>query len=228
MLKIRRMKFKYIAFLIACFLSLHVSAQDIKKQLEEFREVKTFSGIEVVVIPSKENMIEITGHSKDKVKFEIVEDRLEIRLSLDNIWSDDNTLITVYGETIETIDANEGSIVKTEGSLNSEIIVLRAQEGASIFAEVNAENIRSKVVSGGNISVKGKSQSQDVEVNTGGQFFGKKLKTKETNVTVSTAGRGEVFATEYCKATAKLGGIIEISGKPDKVDYKTNLGGKIL
>ncbi len=71
--------------------------------------------------PSEENRIEITGHSKNDVKFEIVEDRLEIRLSLDNIWSNDNTTLSLStAVTIETIDANEGSLVEVEGELKGE------------------------------------------------------------------------------------------------------------
>lgn len=226
MLRIRPLKL--LSFLTICFLTIQVSAQEITKELKEFIEVKTFNGVEVIVVPSKENKIEIAGHSSEKVRFEIVENRLEIRLSLDNIWSDDNTLITVYGNSIETIDANEGSIVKTKGVLKSELTVLRAQEGAYIFAEINSENVRSKAISGGNITVKGKAVSQEVEANTGGQFYGKNLNTKRTTITVSTVARGEVYVTDYCKATAKLGGIVEISGNPDKVDHKTSLGGKIL
>ena len=112
-LRSNRMLSKILFFTVVCFLSLQVTAQEITKDLGNFREVKTFNGIEVVIVPSNKNRIEITGHSKEKVKFDIVQDRLEIRLSLDNIWSDDNTLIKVYGNAIETIDVNEGSIVKT-------------------------------------------------------------------------------------------------------------------
>lgn len=228
MLKIKRIGKISLPFLAVFFIMLQVSAQEISSELKDFREVKTFSGVEVIVIPSKENKIEITGHSKEKVKFKVIEDRLEIRLTIDNIWSDDNTLITIYGNSIETIDANEGSSVKVKGILKPQLAIFRAQEGAFIFAEVKSKNVRSKVISGGHIRVKGKAVNQEVEANTGGQFYGKNLKTNETTITVSTAARGEVYATDYCKATAKLGGIVEISGNPDKVDHKTSLGGKIL
>ena len=188
-------KFSKIIFLtVICFISsLTVSAQDINKELGNFREVKTFNGVEVVVVPAKNNRIEITGHSKEKVKFDIVQDRLEIRLTLDNIWSDDNTLIKVYGNSVETIDANEGSHVKIDGTLKGKMIILRAQEGASVFAEVNAESVKSKAISGGNITTEGKADTQEIEVNTGGHFYGKELRTKEVAVSASTAGKAEVY-----------------------------------
>lgn len=227
-LKSNQMFSKILVFSLICFLSIQVTAQEITKDLRNFREVKTFNGIEVVIVPSNENRIEITGHSKEKVKFEIVQDRLEIRLSLDNIWSEDNTLIKVYGKAIETIDANEGSIVKTDGTLEGRMIILRAQEGASVFAEVRAESVKSKAISGGNITAEGKAENQEAEVNTGGHFYGRGLKTKEAIASVSTAGKAEVYASKYCKATATLGGIIKIFGNPGEIDKKTSLGGKIL
>ena len=227
-LRTNRMISKSLLFTVFCFFTLQVTAQEITKDLLNFREVKTFNGIEVIIVPSNKNRIEITGHSKEKVKFEIVQDRLEIRLTLDNIWSDDNTLIKVYGNAVETIDANEGSIVKTDGTLEGKMIILRAQEGASVFAEVKAESVKSKAISGGNITAEGKADNQEAEVNTGGQFYGNDLKTKETVVSVSTAGKAEVYASKYCKATATLGGTIKVFGNPGKIDTKTSLGGRIL
>ena len=221
-------KMAFLSLVVIGLFSLQLAAQNITSDLKDFREVKTFNGVEVIVIPSDKNRIEISGHSKEKVKFQVVEDRLEIKLSLENIWSDDNTLITVYGNSVETIDANEGSIVETRETLRSNIAVLRAQEGAVIYSEVKSENVRAKAVSGGIINLRGKAENLEVEVNTGGQFNGKNLKSREAIITSSTAGRAEVNASKYCKATAKLGGQIEIHGNPDKVDYKTSLGGKIL
>ena len=220
-----RKLFVFVAVLLA---SVQLKAQEIKEELGAFRELKTFNGIEVTVVPSSENRIVINGHSKDKVKYDIVGDRLEVRLTLDNLWSKDNTTITVHGNNIETIDANEASIVDVKGVLKAPHLVFRAQEGAAINAEVNAEQVNSKAVSGGKIELSGKANKQDVEVNTAGQFLGRDLKTKHTTVSANTAGRGEVFANDYCKATAKIGGVVEVFGNPDQLDQKTSLGGKIL
>lgn len=222
-------KFLQVLFFLGIGLwAINTRAQDLKESLNSFRELKTFNGIEVLVIPSTTNSIEISGHSKDDVKFKVVEDRLEIRLSLDNLWSKDNTTIKVYGKNIETIDANEGSQIRVQGDIKASHAVFRAQEGASIVSNVTADHVNSKAISGGKIELSGKAEQQEVEANTGGQFYGRGLRTKETTASVGTAGRAEIYATNYVKATAKLGGVIEVNGNPDKVDTKTSLGGKIL
>lgn len=210
------------------FAILQVQAQVIEEDLENFNELKTFHAVEVVFIPSKKNKIEISGHSKEKVKYHIVNGRLEIKLSLDNIWSDDNTLIKVYGKNLQVIDANAGSIVQVEGLLQGDEFVFRSQEGAGIRAVVKAKEIASKAVTGGTVELSGTTQEQEVEVNTGGRFMGSDLETQKTLVSCGTAGRAEVYASEYCRATAKLGGVIQVSGNPDQLDTKTSLGGRIL
>ena len=219
---------KFLILAAVFIAAFQVQAQDVNVTLKPFKEVKTFNGIDVLVYPSEENRINITGHSKEDVKFEVVEGRLEIRLPLDNIWSKDNTLIKVYGNTIEIIDANQGSQVQVEKILKGDQVTFRAQEGATIDAEVEAQKVQSKAVSGGKITLEGKADTQQVETNSGGHFYGRGLKTKETDVSAGTAGKAEVYAADYCKATAKMGGVVQIFGNPDQVDRKTSLGGKIL
>jgi hypothetical protein len=224
-LKIKTSKAIFSCLLFFCAIS--ATAQDVKENLGIFSEVKTFNAVEVEILPSEENRIVITGHSKNDVKYEIVEDRLEIRLSLDNIWSKNNTRITVYTSDLKTIDANEGSFVEISEELRGEELTFRVQEGAVIEGKVKGRKIHSKSISGGKITLTGEAEEQIVQTNTGGHFYGSKLRTKSTDVTAGTAGRAEIYAKEYVKATAKLGGTVEIFGKPGEVDKKTSLGGKI-
>lgn len=227
-MKINYFKSKTYFFLFFFLVSVTGFGQDISADLPSFSEIKTFNGVEVVLIPAKENNISITGHSKENVKFEVKENRLEIKLSLDNIWADDNTVIKVYFSSVETVDANENSVVQFFEVIKGENLVFRAQEGAFIFGEVKADRISAKAVTGGKIEIRGKAKKQDIEINTGGQFYGEHFKSKETHVSISAGGRAEIYASEYCKATSKLGGNIYIYGNPALIDQKTSLGGKVI
>ena len=228
MLKMRNYSGILSVFLLLFCFTAQAQIQDVNEPLNDFTELKTFNGIEVKLIPAEENRIEITGHSKNEVKFKVVENRLEIRLSLDNLWSKDDTRITVFGNNIQTIDANQGSMVNVEGLLEGRELTFRVQEGANITAEVNASKIVSKAVTGGKLYLEGKADMQQVDLNTGGSFFGKDLRTKESIVKAGTAAKGEIYATRFVRATASLGGTIEIFGRPEEVEQKTSLGGRIL
>ncbi len=216
----------------ACLIMLSIGipavAQEVSEPLADFRELKTFSGVKVILVPSQENKIEITGHSKNEVSYDITGGRLEIRLPIDHIWSEDNTLIRIMGNGVEIIDANEGSIIETEGVVEASGLVIRAQEGATVKADVKAGDVSGKAVTGGIIELSGSAKEQEVEVNTGGKYLASDLLTQRTEIEVGTAGRGEVYVTDTCRATAKLGGVIQVLGNPEELNTKTSLGGKIL
>ena len=215
---------------IFLFLSLVCSTafgQEISEQLSDFNEIKVFNGIEVIIIPSEENRISITGIDREEVEYNLVENRLELRMSLENIWSESNTLVKVYARKLQVVDVNENSVLRIEGELLGSNLVFRAQEGASVFGQIEALKQSSKAVTGGQVHLKGKVREQEIEINTGGQFYGKNLKSESTRVNINVGGRAEVHATKYARATAKLGGTIQIFGNPEELDRKTTLGGKV-
>lgn len=220
----------FIFLIVFVFSGLNgkIKAQEVSETLPEFSGVKIYNGIEVVIIPSEENRIIITGHSKEEVKFKVVENQLEIRLSLENIWSKDNTLIKVFTNDVHIIDANQGSSVEVSGELRGNNMVFKAQEGSHIRAEIKAEQVNIKAVTAGQIELTGIARNQEVHLNTGGQFFGRYLETNQTEIYTGTGGKADIFSTDYCKATAKFGGTIRIYGNPEVLDHKTSLGGKIL
>lgn len=223
------MKATFKFFLLGFFLySFNVAGQKLERDLPNFEEVKVFHALEVILIPSDFNKIEITGHGKENVDYEVTEGRLELKISLEHIWSEDNTLVKVYATNVKVLDANENSVIQVKDKLEGEQLTFRAQEGASIFVVVKAGSVNNKAITGGKIEISGVAQKQEVIIHTGGQYSGAELETEDTSVRVTAGGRAEVFVTQYCHATAKLGGIIKILGNPEVIDKKTSLGGKIL
>lgn len=228
-----KLKINYLllsVFFSFCFLlsSSYSQAQDISEELSDFNEIRVYNGIEVTLIPSKENRIVISGYSKEKVKYAFVENRLELRLSLENIWAKDNTRIQIYFRNLQVIDANERSIVEVQGEIVGSNLVFRAQEGSVVRADLDALKQSSKAVTGGQIFLEGKTREQEIDINTGGQFYGRDLRTESTRVNITAGGRAEVYASKYCRANAKLGGTIEVYGNPAEMDRKTSIGGKII
>jgi len=84
-----------------------------------------------------------------------------------------------------------------------------------------------KAVTGGVINAVGNSDNQDVQINTGGVYKGKDLKTKFTTVNVNAGSSAEINATSYVKVSVKAGGTVYVYGDPDKMEEKTVFGGKI-
>ncbi|MAN28562.1 MULTISPECIES: head GIN domain-containing protein [Mesonia] len=195
---------------------------------EDFSEIKIYSKIQATLIPSNENKIVATGFDNDEIEAKVKNGVLKIKLGLDNIWSETDTKIKVYYKTAEVIDANEGSYIEIEGSIEQSFLNLKVQEGAQIIAgSLTIDNLEIKSVTGGVIQTSGKAINQTVEVKTGGNYDGEDLKTDTTEVKVQAGGEADVNASKYCKAKVQAGGDIHIYGQPEKVDKKTTLGGTI-
>ncbi len=216
-----------IVFLFAC--SITYSQQKLSKELSGFDVVKVFDRIQVKLVKAPWSRVDISGINRDKVVIVESNNVLKIKMSLDNIWDNDNhTKVIVYYNNIRSIDVNEGSKATVEGTLEEEFLDLRAQEGAIIEASIATKKLFTKSVTGGEVYLTGTATEQEVIINSGGKYLSQDLKTKYTQVKISAGGIAEVNAQEYVKANTNAGGTIKIYGNPKTMDTQKLLGGKII
>lgn len=196
--------------------------------LGDFDELKVFDQLNVTLIPSNENKIVITGTNQGNVETVNRNGLLKIRISLTKILEDNKDIkVTLYFKNIELIDANEGSMVSCKDTFKQISMVLSAQEGASIEADLDVENTIVKVYSGGIISLMGKAFTQKVTINSGGSLKAKDLVTSQTTINISAGGNAEINATTLVDAKVNAGGSIYIYGKPKQIKQQALAGGKI-
>lgn len=219
-----------LMFLLAVLLSTaFVQGQDIvTKNVGDFSELKIFNKIEVSLVESNENKVEISGIKRRNINVIQKNQRLKISMSLDNIWDNNNTKVVVYYKQLNMIDVNEGSKVTSDDVVKSRSLDLRAQEGGTIRLPVETESIYVKSVTGGVIELKGEAKEQEITINSGGQYYASTLVTQETQVKVSAGGTAEVHAKKYMKANTNAGGTIRVYGNPRELDTQKLLGGKII
>ena len=84
-----------------------------------------------------------------------------------------------------------------------------------------------KSISGAVINTSGTVNSQDISVNTGGNYLGEDLVSKTTTVSIQAGGIANVNVSNTVDATAQAGGTINVYGNPETVLKHTALGGKI-
>ncbi len=220
---------KKIVFLFSILIAMHSQAQDaIIKNIGDFNELKVFDKIQVTLVKSDKNKVKVTGVKKREVVIVQNGDLLKIRMSLNNLWDNNNTKVIVYYTELGKIDVNEGARVETNDVLVADNLDLRAQEGASIFAQVETGFLYAKTITGGEIEIHGSGREQEVVITSGGQYYAKPFKTMITQVKVSAGGIAEIYAKKYVKANTNAGGTIKIYGNPKEVDSQKLLGGKIF
>lgn len=196
-------------------------------KLEDFDELKVFDQLNVTLIPSDENKVVVTG--KNESNFETVNKNgvLKLRMSVTKMLSGADTKVTLYFKNIQSIDANEGSIVSCKDDFKQTTIQLSVQEGAMIELELDVDNTTTKLNSGGIINLSGKAVTQKVTITSGGIFNGKNLETSQTIVSVSAGGSADVNASTLVDAKVNAGGTITIYGKPKQIKQQAFAGGTI-
>lgn len=199
------------------------------QELESFNEVKVFDRLQVILIKGTENKAIITGEDTDEVKIINKDGLLKIRTDLKETLDGNDTKITLYyTEILQLVDVNEGARIKTRETLTANYLTLKAQEGGEINAIVATRNLDAKSVTGGKLIISGVATNQEIIVRTGGDFRGKELKAKQTDVTILAGGKAIINSEEYVDANVTAGGTIEIYGKPAKVIEDKALGGTIV
>jgi hypothetical protein len=213
-------------FALLLFISAFGFSQN-TKELGDFSEIKVFDRINVELIPSSENKIEITGNRKDDVEIINKNGTLKIRMSFRKLLDGEEITAKLYFKNIESIDASEGSYIICDAIFKQTAIEIIAKEGAQIKLKLDVEKVQIKSVTGAIVKVSGDAVNQDASLGTGGVLEAQDLTTSQTTVTITTGGEADVRASVLVDAKVKAGGEITIYGSPKQINKKTLLGGTI-
>lgn len=220
---------KHILFIITLIFSFSINAQNpLEKQVGDFSEVKVYDLIEVNLIRSNENKVVISGEDVQDVQAINKDGKLKIRMNLDKIFHGEKTFVEVHYTSIKIIDGNEGAFISSNELMKQDEIVLKAQEGARVKVGLDVDSVKIRAVTGGIVETRGRANSQDITLNTGGIYEGKEFETKNTKVNIKAAGEAEVNASGLVDATVRAGGDVFIYGNPETVNKNTLLGGRIM
>ena len=219
---------KQLVATLALFLSLNTFAQDpISKTVGEFTVLKAYDLINIEMIKSDENRIEISGKNASDVVVVNNNGKLKIRMNLDEIFDGNDTFIKLYYTGVDVIDANEGAYVYSDETIEQYEIELKSQEGGKIKLPLDVKTADFRAVTGGILEPSGSVNNQDIRINTGGIFRGETLESVTSEVAIRAGGEASVFATELIDIKIRAGGDVFIYGDPNTVKEDRALGGRI-
>ena len=221
------MKIKFLALSLISTLSISGYSQT-KRELGSFTKVTAFDKIEVHLVPSNVNKIELSGTNSEQVELINKDEELKVRMPLGKMLKGDEVVAIVYFKQLDAVEANEGSYIKSDETLKASLFDIIAKEGGKITIPVNASKIAVKVSSGANVELAGKTQNIDVVATAGGTLEARKCDAEQATVTVNAGGEIYITAHELVDAKARAGGNIVIHGNPKQVNQKTVLGGNII
>lgn len=197
------------------------------KIVGDFDELKVFDRINVELIASSENKVELSGKFSDKVEIVNKNGQLKIRMELKNILDGEDVKAKLYFKKLESVDASEGALITTSTTFKQTSMEVTAKEGAQIELNLDVSKADVKAVTGGIVRLAGKATNLDASLGTGGILEAKDLKTVQTDVDIKAGGEAKVYASELVDADIKAGGNVLIFGSPKQINKKTTLGGTI-
>lgn len=211
---------------IIALLWFSLSFAQIEKSLGDFDKIKVSDKIDVRLVKSQENRIEIAGENAEEVNLITQNDQLKIKMNITEFLKGDDIVIHLYYKSLNEILATEGAIISSEETFKTNSLKLRANKGAEIDLNVELKDLEVTTNSGGQVILKGTAKRQEIVSNTGGVYDGEKLISEHTKVTVNAGGEADVYASEKVDAKTRAGGEIHIWG-PAEISEKKIAGGTV-
>lgn len=204
-----------------------IAISQITKEVGDFNKVTSFDKIEVTLIEANENKVVLNGSGSEDVEVVNKNGELKIRMPLLKILSGGNVSATVYFKNIDALEANEGSRISSNATLEATSFDIIAKEGGEIKVKLNVSRVKIKISSGAKVYLSGKATNQDAVLGSGAVLEADTLTTTQTVITANSGGEADVFATELVDAKVRAGGNITIYGNPKQINKKIIAGGEI-
>ncbi|MDA9056805.1 DUF2807 domain-containing protein [Flavobacteriaceae bacterium] len=220
------MKPYILFFLLSSFLAS--SQTPVSKTLGEFSELKVFDLINVELIQSTENKIEITGEDTSNVFVVQKNDLLKIKMDFNKSFNGNKTFVKLFYTKIDIIDVNEGAKVVSQSLFKQYELELKSQEGGEISVITDTKLLSIKSVTGGTIKVSGTTESQNIKIRTGGIYEGASLQAINSEIKIKAGGEADVKSSELIEVRIVAGGDLTIHGTPKTVKQIKRIGGRVI
>jgi hypothetical protein len=204
----------------------------VTKNLGDYSTLKVYNGIELELVKSNEQKLEITGEKSEMVKIKNVNNVLKLSLPFslkpENNAADGKVLIKLYyNKNIAIVDANEGATI-TGKDFNQDRLEVNAQERAFINLTSKVKYLIVRTSSGGIVKLTGTTENQEVDVDLYGIYNGFGMQTTgNSSVKAGTGAKAEILAGQTLSAKVSFGGSIFYKGNPEVVKDKKVIGGII-
>ena len=203
-----------------------LSAQT-ERKIGDFQKLSVYDGINVELIKSETNRVEITGKNTAYIVVKNKNGDLKIRLSVERRFSGNRTKVSVFYKSLYSIISHEGANVFSKDTINQADLNLKANSGSRQNMIVKLNTLQATATAGAKINIKGLAKYQELSATTGAEIMVSKVENEEANVVSTTGALIDVSTTKDLKVNSKIGGIINVHTKTDKITEKISVGGAV-
>ena len=208
--------------------SLLVSQEEINRNLGEFTKLSIYDGINVELIKSDENKVEASG---ENTRFVVVKNKngnLKIRLNVQKRFSGDRTMVKLYYKNIYSFIAHEGSNIFSKDTIKQADLKIKGHTGSRIDIPVELNSISVTSTAGAKITLRGSSTYLEASSATGSEINARNMVIEDGEVSALSGSMVDVRAETSLEAVARIGGVINIHSKTERITEKVSLGGSVI
>ena len=199
-----------------------------ERKTDDFTGIKVSSGIDVYLKQGNNESISVEA---DQNLHEYI--LTEVRGGVLNVYSEYNIRhaermrVYVTMKEINSVKTTSAGDVIGETPINTDRLELSASSAGDIKLEVHAKKIDIDISSSGDISVTGETDVLRADLSSAGDLNAYDLRSREADVSVSSAGDADVYASERITARASSAGDINYKGDPKYIDAHSSSAGGI-
>ena len=218
---------KKIIYLMALVVLPNLLSAQTERKIGDFQKLSVYDGINVELIKSDTNRVEINGKNTAYIVVKNKNGDLKIRLSVERRFSGNRTKVSVFYKSLYSIISHEGANVFSKDTINQADLNLKANSGSRQNMIVKLNTLQATATAGAKINIKGLAKYQELSATTGAEIMASKVENEEANVVSTTGALIDVSTTKDLKVNSKIGGIINVHTKTDKITEKISVGGAV-
>jgi len=218
---------KKIIYILALVVLPNLLSAQTERKIGDFQKLSVYDGINVELIKSDTNRVEINGKNTAYIVVKNKNGDLKIRLSVERRFSGNRTKVSVFYKSLYSIISHEGANVFSKDTINQADLNLKANSGSRQNMIVKLNTLQATATAGAKINIKGLAKYQELSATTGAEIMASKVENEEANVVSTTGALIDVSTTKDLKVNSKIGGIINVHTKTDKITEKISLGGAV-
>lgn len=188
--------------------------------LKDFSEIHVTTGIELIITQGAAEHAKIVAD--DALIDAIVVDqsgnsvniKWELIKSTRKRWLNRTAKVFISYQNLNLIEATEGSSVKTENTLKSNILSILVTSGAIVTAGIDCPELQMRTNSGASALLNGNVGKLKLESSSGSRVNAVEMTSGYASVTASSGADVKVNVSKELQATASSGGNIRYKGSP--------------
>jgi hypothetical protein len=218
---------KKIVYVLALVVLPNLLSAQTERKIGDFQKLSVYDGINVELIKSDTNRVEINGKNTAYIVVKNKNGDLKIRLSVERRFSGNRTKVSVFYKNLYSVISHEGANVFSKDTINQADLNLKANSGSRQNMIVKLNTLQATATAGAKINIKGVAKYQELSATTGAEIMVSKVQNEEANVVSTTGALIDVSTIKDLKVNSKIGGIINVHTKTDKITEKISVGGAV-